>query len=60
MAGRSIIGSADGRWALEAWSQNLLNKYYYQVAFDDPFQFNEIALFPAAPRFWGITAKVKF
>jgi iron complex outermembrane recepter protein len=60
MDARIGIGSADGKWALEAWSQNLLNKYYYQVAFDDPFQFNEIALFPAAPRFWGITAKVKF
>lgn len=60
MNARVGIGSADGRWAVEAWSQNVLNKYYYQVAFDDPFQFNEIALFPAAPRFWGVTAKVKF
>jgi iron complex outermembrane receptor protein len=60
MNARLGIGSADGRWTLEAWSQNLLNKYYYQVAFDDPFQYQEIALFPAAPRFWGITAKVKF
>jgi outer membrane receptor protein involved in Fe transport len=60
MDARISFGAADGRWALEVWSQNLLNKYYYQVAFDDPFQFDEIALFPGAPRFWGITAKVKF
>jgi iron complex outermembrane receptor protein len=60
MNARISLGAADGRWALEVWSQNLLNKYYYQVAFDDPFQFDEIALFPAAPRFWGITAKVRF
>jgi iron complex outermembrane recepter protein len=60
MDARIGFGPQDGRWTLEAWSQNLLNKFYYQVAFDDPFQFNEIALFPAAPRFWGITAKVRF
>jgi hypothetical protein len=42
------------------WGQNVLNKYFYQVAFDAPFQPGTIDLFPGAPRFWGITARVKF
>jgi hypothetical protein len=37
-----------------------LNKYYYQVGFDAPFQFHQIDLFPGTPRFWGITGRVKF
>jgi len=60
MDARIGIGPQDGKWALELWSQNLLNKFYDQVAFDAPFQYQQIDLFPGAPRFWGITAKVKF
>jgi iron complex outermembrane receptor protein len=54
------IGSADGKWSLEAWSQNLLNKYTYQVAFDAPIQLQQIDAYPGAPRFFGVTARVKF
>jgi iron complex outermembrane receptor protein len=60
MDARLGFGPQNGAWAIELWSQNLLNKYYYQVAFDAPFQYQQIDLFPGTPRFWGVTARVKF
>jgi outer membrane receptor protein involved in Fe transport len=60
MDARFGVGAPDGKWALEVWSQNVLNKYFKQVAFDAPFQYQQIDLFPGAPRFWGITGRVRF
>jgi iron complex outermembrane receptor protein len=60
MDARLGVGAPDGKWALEVWSQNVLNKYFKQVAFDAPFQPGTIDLFPGNPRFWGVTARVKF
>jgi iron complex outermembrane receptor protein len=60
MDARLGFGPPDGKWSLEFWSQNVLNKYFKQVAFDAPFQPGTIDLFPGAPRFWGVTARVKF
>jgi iron complex outermembrane receptor protein len=60
MDARLGFGPPDGKWAVEVWSQNVLNKYFNQVAFDAPFQPGTIDLFPGAPRFWGVTARVKF
>jgi iron complex outermembrane recepter protein len=54
------IGAPDDKWAVELWSANLTDKYYYQVAFDTPFQFNQINAFLGAPRTFGITARAKF
>jgi iron complex outermembrane recepter protein len=54
------IGAPDDTWAVEAWSANLANKNYYQVAFDAPFQYNQIDAFLGAPRTFGLTARVKF
>ena len=54
------IGAADDKWALEAWGANLADKYYYQVAFDAPFQYDQIDAFLGAPRTFGLTARVKF
>ena len=54
------LGPADNSWAVEFWSANLANKYYYQVAFDAPFQYNQIDAFLGQPRTFGITARVKF
>jgi iron complex outermembrane recepter protein len=54
------LGAPDNSWAVELWSANLTNKYYYQVAFDAPFQYNQIDAFLGAPRTFGITARVKF
>jgi outer membrane receptor protein involved in Fe transport len=36
--GRIGIRGPNQRWAVELWGQNLLNKDYYQVAFNSPFQ----------------------
>ena len=54
------LGGPDNSWAVEFWAANLANKYYYQVAFDAPFQFNQIDAFLGQPRTFGITARVKF
>jgi outer membrane receptor protein involved in Fe transport len=54
------IGSPDGRWTIEAWGVNLANKNYYQVAFDAPFQYNQIDAFLADPRTFGLTFRTKF
>jgi len=58
--GRIGIGAPNDKWAVELWAQNLANKYYQQVAFDAPFQYNQIDAFLGAPRMWGATARVRF
>ena len=40
--------------------RNLTDKYYYQVAFDAPYQYGQIDSFLGAPRTFGVTARVKF
>jgi iron complex outermembrane recepter protein len=54
------IGAPDNKWAVELWSANLANKYYYQVAFDAPYQYDQIDSFLGAPRTFGVTARIKF
>ena len=54
------LGSPDGKWTVEAWGANLADKYYYQVAFDAPFQYNQIDAFVGDPRTFGITVRTKF
>jgi len=54
------LGSPDAKWTVEIWSTNLANKNYYQVAFDAPFQYNQIDAFLADPRTFGITVRTKF
>jgi outer membrane receptor protein involved in Fe transport len=58
--GRLGVGAPDDKWAVEVWGANLANKYYYQVAFDAPFQYNQIDAFLGAPRMYGLTARVRF
>ena len=58
--GRIGVAAPDDKWAVEAWGANLADKYYYQVAFDAPYQFNQIDAFLGAPRTFGLTARVKF
>ena len=60
MNARIGLGAPDNSWAVELWAANLTDKYYYQVAFDAPFQFNQIDAFLGAPRTFGLTARVKF
>jgi outer membrane receptor protein involved in Fe transport len=54
------LGSPDGKWTVEVWGANLANKYYYQVAFDAPFQYNQIDAFLGDPRTFGVTVRTKF
>jgi iron complex outermembrane recepter protein len=54
------IGAVDGKWTVEAWGANLTNKGIYQVAFDAPYQFQQIDAFLGDPRTYGITLRVKF
>ena len=54
------IGAPNDRWAVELWSANLADKLYYQVAFDAPFQYNQIDAFLGAPRTFGLTVRTKF
>ena len=54
------VGAPDDTWAVEVWSANLTDKLYYQVAFDAPFQYNQIDAFLGAPRTFGLTARVRF
>ena len=54
------IGAPDDKWAVELWSANLADKLYYQVAFDAPFQYNQIDAFLGAPRTFGLTLRTKF
>jgi iron complex outermembrane recepter protein len=54
------LGAPGGKWAVELWGANLTNKSIYQVAFDAPFQPNQVDAFLADPRTFGITLRTKF
>jgi outer membrane receptor protein involved in Fe transport len=54
------IGAPDGKWTVELWGNNLADKLFYQVAFDAPFQYQQIDAFLGDPRTFGITARTKF
>ena len=56
----SASAAVDGKWTVEAWGANLTDKGIYQVAFDAPFQYQQIDAFLGDPRTYGITLRVKF
>ena len=65
--GRVGVGSADERWTVELWGQNLTDEDYLQVAFNGPFQVDEanddISVYNAflgAPRTYGITLRTRW
>jgi len=45
---------------VELWGNNLADKLFYQVAFDAPFQYEQVDAFLGDPRTFGITARTKF
>jgi len=53
------FGARDDSWAIEAWSQNLTDEHYTQVAFDATFQPGKINGFLGAPRTYGVTLRLK-
>jgi outer membrane receptor protein involved in Fe transport len=60
LSARLGLGAPDGKWTAEIWGTNLANKGFYQVAFDAPFQFDQIDAFLGDPRTFGITLRTKF
>jgi iron complex outermembrane receptor protein len=58
--GRVSLGSADDRWAVELWAQNMLDQKYYQVAYDAPFQAGSFDAFLGQPRTYGVTLRAKY
>ena len=74
--GRVGLSSADRKWSVELWGQNLLNKHYFQISADAPLQgggtFRGVAqgitttanqlfvTFPGEPRTFGITGRFRF
>ncbi|WP_374390095.1 TonB-dependent receptor [Sandaracinobacter sp.] len=74
--GRVGISSADRKWSLELWGQNLFNKQYFQISADAPLQgsgtfrgvaqgisttANQLFLtFPGEPRTFGVTGRFRF
>jgi iron complex outermembrane recepter protein len=61
--GRLGIGAEDGRWTVEAWSQNLTDEEYYQVAFDAPLQTltgPAVNAFLGQPRMYGLTFRAQY
>jgi iron complex outermembrane recepter protein len=57
---RTGIGTADDRWMIEVWAQNLTDEEYYQVVFDAPLQTGSFNAFLGAPRTYGVTTRFKF
>ncbi|TWT19955.1 TonB-dependent receptor [Luteimonas marina] len=63
------FGASDNRWMVELWSTNLTDTDYVQVGFDGPLQalfpdpgnpLNTFNAFPAAPRMYGVTFRVRY
>ncbi len=70
------VGSADNRWRLEFFVNNLTDVHYYQVVFDAPLQGTSMPIgassytkagdtqtydaFLGAPRTYGVTLRVKY
>ena len=54
------LASADKRWAVEAWAQNIFDDSYYQVAFDAVFQTGSYDAFLGQPRTYGITLRYTY
>jgi len=69
MNARLGLGSANQHWMVELWANNLTDVDYVQVGFDGPLQalfpdpgnaFNTFNAFPAAPRMYGVTLRVRY
>ena len=63
------IGASDSRWMVELWGTNITDTEYVQVGFDAPLQglfpdpgnpLNTFNAFPAAPRMYGVTLRVRY
>jgi len=57
---RFTLGSANDRWSVDFWSQNLTDVEYYQVVIDTPLQTGSWNGFLGAPRTYGMTFRLKY
>ncbi|HET7408725.1 MAG TPA: TonB-dependent receptor [Paracoccaceae bacterium] len=57
---RAGIQTADGRYRLEAFVENLTETYYNIASFAVPEQTGTFAVYPSPPRYYGLTARVGF
>lgn len=54
------LTSADKRWAVEAFAQNLTNDTYYQVGFNAVLQSGSYDAFLGQPRTYGVTLRYTY
>ncbi len=57
---RLTLGSANDRWSVDFWSQNLTDVEYYQVVIDAPLQTGSWNGYLGAPRTYGVTFRLKY
>ena len=57
---RFTLGSANDRWSVDFWSQNLTDVEYYQVVIDAPLQTGSWNGYLGAPRTYGVTFRLKY
>jgi iron complex outermembrane recepter protein len=50
----------EGNFGIEAYVENLFDKYYNVTSFPIPEQSSSFAVYPSAPRFYGVKLKAKF
>jgi iron complex outermembrane recepter protein len=50
----------DNRFGIEAYVENLFNKYYNITSFPVPEQGTSFAVYPAPPRFYGVKLRASF
>lgn len=54
------ITTADDRYRLELFAENIFKTRYFIAAFPVPEQFGNFAAYPSPPRFYGIRARARF
>jgi iron complex outermembrane recepter protein len=54
------IGSANDRWMVELWGQNITDEEYYQVIIDAPLQPGTYNGFLGDPRTYGVALRANF
>lgn len=58
--GRVGLDFMDGKFAVEAYVENIFNTYYNITSFPVPEQTGTYAVYPGLPRFYGIKGKFRF
>ncbi|HWA22686.1 MAG TPA: TonB-dependent receptor [Caulobacterales bacterium] len=52
--------SHEAGWSIEAFVNNLTDEFYYLHGFPPPEQTGTFAIYPSAPRTWGVSLKADF